>query len=326
MLKYKTVFKIKAKKGSASAVKNPAPCRLTVTVHREGPVEIAYNPSKPPHVFFDTNVLLGLSKAGLESLQRLQANRGFRYRYSMLNYTELLSHLGDEPSTKYPNPFRRYQVTFQKLTQLFDSVLPSAESIFMQAVGLKHYLDPVWLVDPLDIAKQVEIIAAARNVEELLKYRIDPAHYKKLREVDGNSFVSMMKPVKTFTTGMGEGHEWGTWLGRFYSFMIFRASSRKTSFGKIAKKEQLRVIKYFDEAGGGMVLNHLKLLVKKAVKDGRKEYANDFYDMLQLLLLSDENRLFVTSDKPFFEYYAGPTRHRVVPWEGFKASADLLVS
>ena len=320
------MFKIKVKKGSAYAVKNPAPCCLAVTVHREGPVEISYNPSKPPHVFFDTNVLLGLSKAGLESLQLLQANRGFRYRYSMLNYTELLSHLGDEPSTKYPNPFRRYQAAFQKLAQLFDGVLPSAESTFMQAVGLKHYLDPVWVVNPSDIARQVKIVASAGTVEDLLKYNIDPAHYKRLREVDGNSFVSMMKPVKTFTTEMGSGDEWGTWLGHFCSFIIFRASSRKISFGKIAKKEQLRVIKFFNEAGGGMFLHHLKLLVKKAVKDGRKEYANDFYDMLQLLLLVDENLLFVTSDKPFFEYYAGPTRHRVVPWEGFKASADPLVS
>ncbi|MBI4400074.1 MAG: hypothetical protein HY581_00395, partial [Nitrospirae bacterium] len=131
----------------------PLPDKLSVSLDNQGFIDIAFNPKKPPHVFFDTNVLLSMGTADIEALKRLQAVRGFRYRYSMLNFTELASHLCDAPSKKYKSPFRRYQVAFQRLTEHFYSVLPSAESVFMQAAGLKHYLDPVWIVDPADITR-----------------------------------------------------------------------------------------------------------------------------------------------------------------------------
>ena len=91
-------------------------------------VEIDYNPERPPDVFFDTNVLLGLGVSGINSLQHLQSKRGFRFRYSMVNFVELVSHLDDIPSEKIQNPFKRYQAPFKKMARLFElSVLPSAE-------------------------------------------------------------------------------------------------------------------------------------------------------------------------------------------------------
>ena len=57
------------------------------------------------------------------------------------------------------------------------------------------------------------------------------------------------------------------------------------------------VIAFFNEAGGKMCLSHLLKLVIKAVCDGAKDDANDFYDMLQLLQLRDTNLLFVTDDR-----------------------------
>ena len=66
---------------------------------------------------------------------------------------------------------------------------------------------------------------------------------------------------------------------------------------------------------------HFVHLLKKTLCDHRKEDANDFYDMLQLLLLEDENLLFVTDDRPFHQYYINPELNRVVSWKGFEASA-----
>jgi hypothetical protein len=60
--------------------------------------------------------------------------------------------------------------------------------------------------------------------------------------------------------------------------------------------------------------------VQKAIQDGAKDDANDFYDMLQLILLRDINLLFVTDDRVFFHYYVNSEHHRVVPWKGFKNS------
>jgi hypothetical protein len=82
----------------------------------------------------------------------------------------------------------------------------------------------------------------------------------------------------------------------------------------------MRVIRFFDEAGGKMCLSHLLKLVIKAVRDGAKDDANDFYDMLQLLQLRDINLLFVTDDRVFFQYYVSAEHHRVAPWKGFKDS------
>jgi hypothetical protein len=72
-----------------------------------------------------------------------------------------------------------------------------------------------------------------------------------------------------------------------------------------------------------MFLTHFKYLLRQTIREGRSEDANDFYDMLQLLLLRDENLLFVTDERVFRQYYAGSHDHRVVPWSGFKASALL---
>ena len=62
-----------------------------------GTVRLSYDDARPPRVFFDTNVILGLGDAGEAELRRLKAECGFRFRFSMLNFVELLSHLGDAP-------------------------------------------------------------------------------------------------------------------------------------------------------------------------------------------------------------------------------------
>ena len=52
----------------------------------------------------------------------------------------------------------------------------------------------------------------------------------------------------------------------------------------------------------------------------KKVDLNHLYDMMQLLLLRSENRLFVTDDKFFYLYEADSTVQRVLPWSIFKKS------
>ena len=96
---------------------------------------VDYEPQCPPDVFFDTNVWISMNHDDIRALQRLKQNRGFCYRYSTTNYVELVSHLEDQPSTSYANPFRKYQSCIEKLIQVCDSeVLPSSEMELLCAI------------------------------------------------------------------------------------------------------------------------------------------------------------------------------------------------
>ena len=313
------MFKIKRKKIPSKLLAKTTPSRLSVNLRSNGVWVIDFDPAKPPDVFFDTNVFRDLNSTSMDALRQLQVERNFRYRYSMLNFVELVSHLGDAPSEDVSNPFAMFQKPFKRIIELFDlNVLPSAEEVFMTATGLKHYLGPKWIVNPAFYAQAVSEIARANTVDDILKNGIDPAHYKKLRECDGESFLYLTDEAKKLAEKSQRW--WGEWVPRFVSFQIFRASSQKTRLEKLKSKEQIRVMKFFAEEGGRMFAIHLRKLMEKAVKDGRKLYANDFYDMLQLLLLVNTNLLFVTDDRSFRQYYGGPKHHKVIPWKGFKAS------
>ncbi|MBI3595822.1 MAG: hypothetical protein HY203_01555 [Nitrospirae bacterium] len=314
------MYKIKRK--ATSKRFHPHPRRLTVTLRPKDKVDIDYDQANPPHLYFDTNVLRGLNEKDADALRRLQSQRGFQYRYSMLNFTELVSHLDDPPTDDVPDPFRKFQAPFKKMLPLFhQNSLPSPEMVLMQATGLKHYLDSKWVVDFIDIAKQVSIIAEATSLEDIQKHDINPAHYKKLRQFDSESFISMMTGADTLDKPLSITDESATWLLHIYSFLIYRASGGRIRLAALSRSQQSRVIKFFNEVGGTMFKVHLLKLLQKTINDGRTKYGNDFYDLLQLLLLRDTNLLFVTDDSPFFSYYAGPEHHRVVPWRGFKASA-----
>jgi len=67
-----------------------------------------------------------------------------------------------------------------------------------------------------------------------------------------------------------------------------------------------------------MFLSHFVRLLDRMIRARAKDDANDFYDMLQLLLLRDTNLLFVTDDRRYFQYHVSADHHRVVPWKGFK--------
>ena len=303
--------------------------KLTVTRQANGEIIIDYAPKNPPQIFFDTNVLLGLNPDGISALRKLQVNRRFTYRYSMLNFVELASHLGDEATSDTPNPFRKYQAAFKKISSVFDlKPLPSAETVFMKAVGLYHYLGPSWQVNEEEWANNLTIIANAHNLAELRERKFSPEHYKEVRKQDETWFLKFIEKAREIGNLPTQSEDqilsdWGKLLGQFYAFLIYRASSAKKTFSSLGMGEQKRVIKFFEGSGGAMFLMHFVHLLKKILRDHRKEDANDFYDMLQLILLKDENLLFVSDDRPFHQYYGGPKQHRVVSWKMFQATASL---
>ena len=239
----------------------------------------------------------------------------------MFNFVELASHLADPSSAKTFDPFKKYQTAFRHIHELFEGALPSAESILMQGVGLKDHVGPNWVVNGYSIARQVKLIAEAGSLHELQKAGVDPAHYKKLREIDGTSFLGLINEARSMIKDpLNDVESGGRFLGRFHGFLVFRASSGSVRVETLPEAQQLRVVAFFNEPGGKMCLSHLLKLVLKAVRDGAKDDANDFYDMLQLLLLRDINLLFVTDDRVYFQYYVNAEHHRVVPWKGFKNS------
>ena len=140
-----------------------------------------------------------------------------------------------------------------------------------------------------------------------------------LRAIDAKSFLGVVAEARnTVTDPVKDLEAGGRLLRRFYGYLIFRASNEAILFGKLPDDQQLAVIAFFDQAGGKMFLSHFLKLLIRMIHDGAKDDANDFYDMLQLLLLADTNLIFVTEDRPFFQYYAGAEHHRVVRWKGFK--------
>jgi hypothetical protein len=231
----------------------------------------------------------------------------------------LVSHLADAPSKRTRDPFGKYRAAFRRVESLFDGVLPSVESVLMHGVGLKESTGKMWIVDGASIEYQVRAIAQAASLEEALRVGINPAHYKKLRAVDAKSFLGTVALARKTITDPAKDLEAGGWLlRRFFGFLIFRASSGAIRLETLRAAQQLAVMAFFEQAGGKIFLAHFVQLLHRMIRARAKDDTNDFYDMLQLLLLKDINLLFVTDDRAFFQYYAGAEHHRVVRWQKFK--------
>ncbi len=67
---------------------------------------------------------------------------------------------------------------------------------------------------------------------------------------------------------------------------------------------------------------HVTLIAVKTLNLGERVDPNDLYDALQLLMLRERSRLFVTKDNSFFRYREDETIHRVVEWDGFRSSSS----
>ena len=191
-----------------------------------GNTNIYFDPDRPPRVYFGTNVILGLGNKGADALKRLWVEYGFKFRYSIFYFVELASHLADPPSVAARHPFKKYQTAFRRLHELFQGVLPSAESILMQEVGLKEHTGPKWVVDGYSVAYQVKLIAQANSLEELLEAGINTGHYQELRAIDGKSFLGLIDAARTtIKNPLKDVNPGGQFLRCIQGFLIFRASS-----------------------------------------------------------------------------------------------------
>lgn len=282
---------------------------------------INYDPNHPPDVFFDTNVWRGMNDKDIDTLNCLQQKRGFCYRYSTINFIELISHLDDTPSKKCPNPFTKFQSCFRKIIKLCQKeILTSPELEFLKEAGLEKHIDPVWIPDTDQMALAVKAITNVNNISELDGLHI--YHYKKLRGVDQTALQMVMKDLEKFTQPITENvfdeiNKWFIKLANF--FLLIRPSNNKMSYNRLSQKEQSQFQSMFTKGAGQVFHMHCCSRVKKVVNDRKKIDPNDLYDMLQLILLRDENRLFVTNDESFFQYKTvDPTIQRVVYWEQFR--------
>ncbi len=298
-----------------------------------------HDPQKPPEVFFDTNVWIGMNNADMDALARIQAKRGFLYRYSVTNYCEILAHLEDPPSESCQNPFSKYQWCFRKIVQICQpEILPSPEMELLGMAGLDHYLDPVWIPNPSQIALASELVANAANLAELTgesdkqeqipRYVVKPSHYRKLRDTDEESFIKSMQSLEDIPRPISGSDKkkmdklvlWFMKLANF--FFLIRPSSKKIHYDLLMPEERDRFTRAFTKGAGRLFHAHCVRVAGKTINEGRKIDPNDLYDAMQLLLLRNENCLFVTNDRFFHLYELDPEIQRVLPWDAFRKSVS----
>jgi hypothetical protein len=298
----------------------------SVRVVRDGSEwKVEYDKGWPSDVFFDTNVWRGLNDEGTKTLRSLQDTRGFRYRYSVTNFVELASHLEDPPSAGCQSPFGKFRSCFRRMLEVCDQeVLPSPEMEFLVVSGLQHCIDPVWIPDAAQIAAKVEAITRAKGISDLYGV-LDVGHYRTLRKVDGESWRALMEELEQFERPITSSQvnkllHWFMKLANF--FLLVRPSNEKAHFNHLTLKERDRFTMALTEGAGKLFQTHCTTLVKRTINERKTIDPNDLYDMLQLVLLRDNNRLFVTGDKSFFQYQLNdPKIERVLSWEGFRNSA-----
>lgn len=301
---------------------------LTVSYPSTGICNIQFDQANPPDVYFDTNVWRSMTVQDVENLKGLQKSRGFRYRYSITNYIELVTHLQDQD-------FKYVRSWFQKIMQLCtDSVLPSPEMEFLRETGLQGYLDSAWLPNIATTALAVELLANANCVQDLVEalpqWVINPTHYQMLREFDEQEMSKIMQslnkltgPISSSSPEFNDVHRWLNVLARFYLWN--RPTSNKKRFDELSPAQRNLFERGLTYGAGRVFMAHWTWIVRKTVNEKRRIEPNDLYDSLQLIHLRDGNRLFVTNEKSFFLYAVEPEVEdrikRVVHWDNFRHSA-----
>lgn len=278
-------------------------------------LEINYNENNPPSIFFDTNVWRGINDADIATLQCLQRKHRVTYRYSVTNFIELASHLEDQPSKHCRKPFQMFQSCFRRIRELCDrDILPSPEAVFLAQAGLSHYIDATWIPDVQQMALAVELITNANSLAELTgeedgntetanmaRYIVKPSHYRRLRDIDGDSMRAIMEELYGFNRPISVDDRLVRWFVKLSHFFLFvRPVNGRKFLQNLTSEEQDRFLMALMESGGRLFQTHCMNLVKETVNNGRRVDPNDLYDMLQLILLEKDNALFVTSDKTFF--------------------------
>jgi hypothetical protein len=210
--------------------------------------------------------------------------------------------------------------------------------VFLDRAGLLHYIDPVWIPDVEQVTLAVELITNANSLAELTgagdvdprktsipRYVFNPSHYRRLRDIDGNSMRDVMEELQQFKRPIksSDHNRLFQWFMRLSEFFLFvRPTSGKIFLKHLTSEEQNRFWSALIGGVGQIFQTHCMCLVMKTVNDGKRVDPNDLYDMLQLISLENENTLFVTSENIFFQYQVDPDQpQRVLPWTAFLRSA-----
>lgn len=300
---------------------------------------ISFPPDRPPDVFFDTHVWVSMTRQDVEALNALKRERGFRYRYSVTNYVELLSRLGRGPAPGWENPFSIVRAAFRRIQRLCEpEVLPSPEMEFLEEVGLNQYLHPRWVPNLQQTAVAVNLIASAETLGDVTgtgvqtvrsmrtpRWVVDPAHYQRLTETDDRSMNLVMRGLRECVTGRLSRENiqvlvpWFITMAQF--FLLRRPSNNQVRYSSLTVDEKNRFLRGFTYGAGRMFKSHITLVAINTLTLGQAVDPNDLYDAIQLLMLRDGNRLFVTNETSFFRYREDETIHRVVEWDGFRSSS-----
>ncbi|HEV8326676.1 MAG TPA: hypothetical protein VGQ08_04270 [Nitrospiraceae bacterium] len=187
-----------------------------LTVRREKDIRtkeenyfVEFAPNAPPEVILDTHIWLNMSASEERILQRLNTVLGFRFRYSITNYLELLSQLAQGPTKKRDHPFGMVRSAFRKIRRLCEpEVLPSPEMAFLERAKLLHYLHPAWVPNVRQTAIAVDVIAKAETEGDITgmgiqtpastgvpRWVLNPRHYLQLTQIDDLSMRNMMKDL-----------------------------------------------------------------------------------------------------------------------------------
>ena len=225
-----------------------------------------------------------------------------------------------------------FQSCFRRIRKICDrDILPSPEMVFLAHAGLSQYIDTIWIPDVQQMALAVELITNAKSLAELTgeedgntgrvnvpRYIVKPSHYRELRDIDRESMRAIMEELHGFKRPIAVDDSLVRWFVKLSHFFLFVRPTNGKLLQNLTAEEQDRFSIALTQGVGQLFQTHCTNLVKKTVNDERKIDPNDLYDMLQLILLENDNALFVTSEKTFFLYEIDHDQpKRVLRWANF---------
>ena len=210
-----------------------------------------------PDVYCDTNIWRSMTAMELGRLFELQAVIRLQYWFSIVNYIELISHLG---STE----FHIVRSWFQRVHRLCNgNILPSPEWEFMASIGMEKYIHPCWIVNRDALAVRIQTIAMASSLDEIPEWKTEVEHYQKLRAIDEKSFSDAIARIRS---KVGDGKDnirasldyVSNWfLGCLAPFFLLtRPSQGKMRLNLLPESEQDRFCRAFLEGIGQLFHAH----------------------------------------------------------------------
>lgn len=257
---------------------------------------------EPPNVYCDTNIWRSMTATQLNRLLELRNVVPIKYWFSIVNYIEMISHLG-------ATEFHRVRSWFQRAHTLCDgNVLPSPEWEFMASIGISKYVHPCWIVNENSVAARIRNIAMASNIDEIPDWKTEAEHYQKLRAIDETSFSHAISRIRS-RVGNGRNNirasldlvsNW--FLGCLAPFFLLtRPSNGNIRFGELSHAEKSRFCQAFIDGIGQLFHAHCTAVLTTTFREGKKLDLNHLNDML-LLLQATNNRIFVTNEKLFLKH------------------------